>query len=102
MRGAERERGERRRVVFVSRHFRPCWEFKSVPVKGRVYRYWYLRVPHKPRGAFSPTVWRSIYVGRERPAESAVTFCSGLGTGDRESLNRIRRKLRDARDAAGG
>jgi len=82
----------------VSRHFRPCYEFKTVIAKRRRYKYWYIRVPSGGR-------WASIYIGRDRPTEAAEDVARrcgwkyraadrGLGTGDRQSLNRVKRWAR--------
>ena len=77
--------------------WRPSYEFKMVIAKGRRYRYWYLRVPIAGR-------WTSIYLGHDRPPIDALTVAQrhgwrwqhGLGTVDRQSLNRIKRWARTA------
>ena len=54
------------------------YEFKDVPVKGRVYRYWYLRF-------LEGMVKRSVYLGKTKPPISAGAAVDAF----RESRSRL-------------
>lgn len=59
------------------------YEFKDVPVKGRVYRYWYFRI-------FADGKLRSIYCGKQRPELSPLEAAAAFRAGDHHLAARFR------------